>query len=168
MLGTVTAWPPGCKTTTLWTFQMFENPQTIYLNRGIDRITAIRVKHIAYAVPITTNDATMLWLSCPELLVNHPSQSVILTNNPNQPDSGNQLANIRSSIASWVVAPNEAGVPNFNNNDPQPTIELFRPTSVNKLTFMLENDGFGAAGVFGPCTVLPSYQLSITLEITCQ
>jgi len=171
MLGhTLTAWPPQCKTTTICTFQMFNNPQTIYLNRGIERVVAVRVKHLAWNNPVIGSEASMLWLSCPELLINNPSQSIIYTSNPDEPDSPNQLVNVRSLIGSWQITVPEGSPVNYNNNDPQPVIDLYRPTDVNKLTFTLESDGYNATpGAFGPVQfIIPNNQLSVTLEITCQ
>lgn len=158
-----------CKTVTFWSFRLFQNPQTIYLPRTIENVTAIRVKHLAWVSSVTNNTMTMIYLSCPELLRNYPAQSVILTNNPLAPLSGNQQVNIRSIIGTWCVSPQAANVTNYNNNDPQPLIELSQPTHLSQLTFTLESDGFGAtSGVFGPCTVAESNQLNVTLELTTE
>jgi hypothetical protein len=143
----------------LCTFQIQQNPQRISLPFTLDRIVSVRVKHICWESPIIDNSSCMLYLSCPELLTHSPAQSTILM--PSGTPS-NQLVHRRSLLASWVIVPQEAGVPNWNNNDPQPIINLSKLTSTNKLTFIVEDDSNAVLRE----TPLLAYQLvQVTLEL---
>lgn len=143
-------------------FQLQENPQRISLNYSIDRIVSIRVRGICWTVSPIDNTSSKLYLSCPELLTNATAQSVITM--PGVSPS-NQLINRRSLIAEWCVATAESFVPNTNNNDPQPTINLAKLTSVNQLTFILEDNMNDILRV----TPLQSFNnVQVTLEIEQQ
>lgn len=144
---------------TLATFQIQSNPQRIDLNCSLDRIVSVRVRSIVWSSPIIDNSSCMLYLSCPELLLHAPAQSLIMM--PGTTPT-NQLCHRRNLLASWVVAPQESGAPNYNTNDPQPKINLSKLTSVNKITLLVEDDSNGTLRT----TPLLAYQLTqVVLEI---
>lgn len=129
---------------------------------SIDRVVGIRVKHIAWLTSPITADSTMMWLSSSELLNYGLLQSGFMTDNPALPSSGNQIVNRRDLIASWVVSPSSSKVVNANNNDPQPLIHLPTPISINKISFLLEDDYQGAT------LIIPDNKVTITVEFTVE
>lgn len=145
--------------TNLCTFQIQENPQRISLPFTLDRIVSVRVRSLCWITTPLDPTSCMVYLSCPELLIHVPAQSTILmpTGTPS-----NQLVHRRSSLANWVVAPQSSGIPNYDNNDFQPIINLSRPTSTNKLTFILEDD---ANGTLRETPVLSTQRIQVTLEL---
>lgn len=154
----------GRKTSiNLCTFSMGQNPQRITLPFSLDQVVSVRVKSICWTSPPIDNSVTMLYLSCPELLIHAPSQSTILMQNPYPTNNSvNQLVHRRNLLACWTVPPLEAGIPNQNNNDPQPKINLSKLTSVNKLTLILEDD---SNGILRETPFFASNLVTVTLEI---
>ena len=148
---------PKKTTTCIISFQMAQNPQRIDLPRSLDRICSIRTKQISWLVRPLDPTATMLYLSCPDLLKDSSQQSCIFTLQPSMVSS-NQLIQQRSLIASWVCAPNSADTINYKNEGEQSKIHLPKPVSLNKLTFSLETE-------LGPVVLNLNHKLSVTLEL---
>lgn len=149
--------PPGEKfTKCIITFQMTQNPQRIDLQRTLDLIRSVRVKQLSWLVNPIDSNATMLYLSCPELLKDGPQQSGIMVLQPSI-ISSNQMLIQRSILASWDCAPEGSNTLNYQNNGQQSTIDLPRLLSLNKLTFSLETE-------LGPVTFDANDKVSVTIE----
>jgi hypothetical protein len=149
-------------TKILVSFVMESNNTTVFLNSRLENIVSVRVKSIAWSTrPAGLAGATMLYLTNLELLQHSSTQSQILT-----PGAalGNPSVNRRALIGSWVIAPILANAPNPGNNDPQGKIELACMTSVDKLTFVLEDDG-GLGNSLRRTNVLSTDHVVIVLEL---
>lgn len=147
---------PKKTTTCIISFQMAQNPQRIDLPRSLDNIRSIRTKQISWLVRPLDPTATMLYLSCPDLLKDSPQQSCIFTLQPSVASS-NQLIQQRSLIAAWSCAPEYANTLNYQNEAEQSKMNLPKPISINKLSFNLETE-------LGPVVVNSTHKLSVTLE----
>jgi hypothetical protein len=129
------------KSTTFLTFQIPFNNQTINIPFHSYKVVGIKVHTLTWLAPPIGDGDLLMYISSPEIGRWTANQSGYFINNPDSPNSFNQLFLKRDLIAVYNTANSESGIPNaFTPNFEQPILWFDQAGNMDRISFTFEKD----------------------------